>query len=73
MSWKNLIKKHSAKEINIRHIEDYITKDTDEAKAMKHLYNEWKKTNMDYSSRQFSALKLFAMGLDDFGTMGWEM
>ena len=50
----------------------YITKDTEEARALEHLYNEWKKTNMDYNSRQFAILKLFALGLDDFGTMGWE-
>ena len=72
MSWKDLVRKHDPRESNIQHIEDYITKDTEEARALEHLYNEWKKTNMDYNSRQFAILKLFALGLDDFGTMGWE-
>jgi len=73
MSWKDLVRKHDPREKNIQHIEDYITKDTDEAIALRHLYDEWKKTNMDYNSNQFSALKLFATSLDDFGTIGWEM
>ena len=41
MSWKDLVRKHDPREKNIQHIEDYITKDTEEARALEHLYNEW--------------------------------
>jgi len=72
MNWQTVIK-HDATEINLRNLREYIKKDTDEAKALRHMYNQWKAIDYDKKSKQYDSIRLFVKGLDDFGTMGWEL
>ena len=72
MSWKDILK-HIPDEINMRNLREYIKKDTLEAKALKRMYEGWKADNFNKKSRYLMSIRLFIEGLDDFGTMGWEL
>ena len=72
MSWE-VVLKHSADEINMRNLREYIKKDTDKAKALRYMYNKWKAKDYDKKSKDYDSIRMFVRGLDDFGTMGWEL
>ena len=72
MSWEDILK-HIPTEINMRNLREYIKKDTDEAMALRYMYNKWKATGYDKKSKDYDSIRLFVRELDDFGTMGWEL
>ena len=67
--WKSILK-HDATEINKKNILEYIKKDTDNAKIVEMLYNNWKKDNFNKKSRNYDSLRLFIKGLKD---LEWEL
>jgi len=67
--WKSILK-HDAREINKKNILEYIKKDTNEAKAVKMVYNRWKKDNFNTGSRHYDVLRLFIRELED---LEWEL
>jgi hypothetical protein len=67
--WKSILK-HDATEINKKNILEYIKKDTDNARAIEMLYNNWKKDNFSTKSRDYDSLRLFIKGLED---LEWEL
>lgn len=67
--WKNILK-HDAREINKKNILEYIKKDTEEAKVVEMLYNNWKKDKFNTKSINYDSLRAFIRGLDD---LEWEL
>jgi len=67
--WKSILK-HDATEINKKNILEYIKKDTDNARIVEMLYNNWKKDNFNKKSRNYDSLRLVIKGLKD---LEWEL
>ncbi len=68
--WQQILK-HDARETNKKNILEYIKKDTDNARIVEMLYNNWKKDNFNTkNSRHYDALRLVIKGLDD---LDWEL
>ena len=67
--WQQILK-HDAREINKKNILEYIKKDTDNAKVVEMLYNNWKKDNFNTDSKHYDTLRLFIKGLND---LDWEL
>tara|TARA_R100000742_G_C4269752_1_gene88323 strand:- start:801 stop:1007 length:207 start_codon:yes stop_codon:yes gene_type:complete len=67
--WEKILK-HDATEINKKNILEYIKKDTDNARVVEMLYNNWKKDNFSTKSRGYDSLRLFIKGLKD---LEWEL
>jgi len=67
--WKSILK-HDATEINKKNILEYIKKDTDNARIVEMLYNNWKKDNFNKKSRNYDSLRLAIKGIKD---LEWEL
>ena len=52
--WKGILK-HDSREINKKNILEYIKKDTDNARIVEMLYNNWKKDNFNKKSRNYDS------------------